>query len=225
MRRSVGMRLSSEGRPLTSDEAVACQRLALFANTSVDPEVAVLLEEADLTTEYLARAGVVWDNVVAAGLTVTELHSTGMVCTLDGLCRLGLDALEVGASSELATALVDLYGREEVRNAFLVTPQDATAVAGAPGQEILCVSPAELLELCAGSPYEARAVLVALGEPEVVMKAINAQSLLDAGIRGKMLREIGFTVARVSEHLPGISPTTLRQLGLVEMNFLSKRNP
>jgi hypothetical protein len=194
-------------------------RLALFYDTSVEPSDAVSLESSALNNSFLVEAGVVWDNIVAAGLSIAELKNQGFANSIEDLQRLGMDTLEVASNSSLARELVVEYGSDPVRERLLVGPQDAVHLAGSVATTILNIDPAMLIDLCAGSPEFARVVIVRLGHPEAVIQELTLELLLNTGLRGRTLRNIGFTTVRVAENLPRVTPDGLRRLGLVEFSL------
>ena len=124
----------------------------------------------------MVKAGVRAENVVASALGLRFFFDAG-VNTTAKLARLGLDALHL---NEPALA------------------REACALYGAPALvETLGLSVEKLLQLCAGSPKAAAAVLAA--EEARGLAGVRADTLLDTGLRAGTLKTLGIGIMQVSE--------------------------
>jgi len=190
-------------------ELTVKQRLSLFKNTSVSNEAALTTPESEISFELLARSGVQAVNIQAAGIRISDLQNMG-VSTARQLRRLGFDALHL-VDPVLCYDANSVFGAAEVVAAFLCTPQDAVALAGSDAITTLNLTMEPLLQLCAGAPTEALAVLQQ-SEKKNPLCGVNAQTLLDTGLRAKQLCALGFSIASMRE-LVDLGPRDLFKLG------------
>ena len=103
------------------------------------------------------------------------------------LARLGIDALHLDDAA-FAREACALYGAPALVDTFCTTIDDAIALAGSEAIDILGVSVEKLLQLCAGSPKAAAAVLAA--EEARGLAGVRAETLLDTGLRAKTLKTL-----------------------------------
>ena len=184
------------------------------ASGAVLPKVAEV-EDRELTFEYMLAHGVRALDVAAAGLGPLALKQRGANYAHD-LRRLGFSALHL-ACPEFAHEIVLAFGADQVVGAFLISPRDAVSVAGSSVFSLLDVSVESLLELCAGSPNDAKEVLKQLDRQAAratatALEGVSAKALLDTGLRSQTLRELGYSLTRVAEQT-GASSEELLKLG------------
>lgn len=187
----------------------AKQRLCLFHGTGVRAEEALVLEEGALTVEFLRQSGVSARNLATAGVGPRMLRKLGMgECS--ALRQLGFDSLHL-ADSKFASEATAVFGAEAVVETFLAGASDAVALAGSDAVEILGLTPRQLLEVCAGAPTEARAVMqqLPLG---VSLEGVPAATVLDTGMRSAVLAELGYSLASMAKQTQA-SPAELQKLG------------
>lgn len=172
----------------------AKQRLTLFHGTDVTAEKALLVSESELNFDMLMTHGVRAVGIATAGLRPLALKTLG-VTNSSQLRRLGFDALHLVDTvwCQEATAA---YGAQDVVEVFLQTPSDAVALAGSEALSTLGIGMQRLLEVCAGAPTEAVAVLqqVPLESP---LEGVSAVTLLDTGLRAPQLKQMGFGISSV----------------------------
>ena len=191
------------------DELTVKQRLAMFQGTGVATEEALRVKESDITFDYLIANGVRALNFVTAQLRPLTLKKFG-VETPAQLRRLGYDALhmsDVVFCSEANAA----YGAASVIEAFLTCPSDAVALAGSEAVHVLGISTAQLLEMCAGAPTEANAVLQATTGPKP-LEGVTAKHLLDSGLRAAQLSALGYNFAQLMKEIQA-SADDVQKLG------------
>lgn len=176
-------------RPPGTGAAVATERQKriLFKNTLGDIA-------QPINFESLAKAGVRAENVIASGLGLRFFHDAG-VSTPAKLARLGIDALHLDDAA-FAREACALYGAPALVDTFCTTIDDAIALAGSEAIDILGVSVEKLLQLCAGSPKAAAAVLAA--EEARGLAGVRAETLLDTGLRAKTLKTLGIGMLDVA---------------------------
>lgn len=224
MRRGVGPLQSAEETHASS----ALRRLCLLSTTAYTPVAALALDETQLTREALTTAGVTWDSVMASGIEIRTLYERHGFDTVASLVRIGLDAIELSDAS-LVRSLVAVYGLDAVRQTLVSTPSDAVAVAGTDGCLELGLGLRELVALCAGAPVQAAAVIGASGPPRDVAALLDAPLLLDTGLRGTALIELGLNTIELVEQMQDTpSPQQLRQLGLapvLQQRVCSRNDP
>lgn len=173
------------------------QRLAIFHNTSVTAEQALVLKAEDITLDFLVQSGVKAVNLVVAGLRPMNLKRFG-VTDAPQLRRLGFTALHLIDPSFCHEAN-SAYGADAVTEAFVNEPGAAVVVAGTEAATILDISTKKLLEVCAGAPTEALSVLGHHNGDAKCLQDVPAVTLLDAGIRAQQLKQLGFNFAQVMQ--------------------------
>lgn len=189
----------------------ARQKLTLFYNSSVSASEALAMEDEDFSFDLLIRNGVKPVNFRTAGVKATTLKRLG-VQDASQLRRLGFDALHLVDEEWCADASA-AYGAAHLISAFLVSPQDAVALAGTEAVKTLNVSVEMLLEACAGAPTEAASVIKQANSPNP-LKEVSANTLLDTGLRAQQLKQLGYGLLCLNE-LRGVSSEVVRKLGFV----------
>lgn len=195
-------------RPQT-DELTVKQRLAMFHGTGVCAETALTVEESEITFDYFIANGVRALNLVTASLRPLTLKRYG-VDNPSQLRRLGYDALHM-SDPVFCTEANAAYGAAEVKAAFLTNPSDAVALAGSEAIHVLGITTAELLEVCAGAPTEANAVLQATRGANP-LEGVTAKHLLDTGLRSAQLSALGYNFAKLMKDIKA-TPEDVGKLG------------
>lgn len=197
-------------RPQLSEEMLSIrQRLALFHGTSVTAETALQFSDAEINAELLRKGGVTMNNMTAAGVGPLLLKRMG-VGNASELSDMGFDALHL-SDTKFATEATSAYGATDVVEAFLRSASDAVAIAGSDAMDILGVSVQQLLEVCAGAPVEAQAVLQQLPSGKGLV-GVPATTLLDSGLRKNSLMQIGYSLSVVASQTSA-SADALQKLG------------
>lgn len=129
-----------------------------------------------------------YDNFINLNVTVDNILATEAPLA-------SFDALHL-AEPDVLRPLVDLFGAAALVDAFVATADDAVAIAGTPAFDALGVSVEILLQLCAGHPEAAAAVLLA--EAERGVAGVAAQTLLDTGVRAAALKRAGVGVPHLA---------------------------
>ena len=185
----------SSRKHVSSDEYLSPKmRLCLFYESSCNSEEALALQESDITPDFLIANGVKARNMSAAGVGPMFLKDIG-VSECAQLRTMGFDALDL-ADTKFASEGCLAYGADEILKVFLTGASDAVAIAGSDTIHITGVSTKDLLSACAGAPTEARAVLqqLPLG---VSLEGVDADTLLDTGIRKSVLLELGYSLTSI----------------------------
>mgnify|MGYP001370862020 CR=1 FL=1 len=185
------------------------QRLTLFHNTSLTAEQALSLPEGEITIDALLKNGVKAINIAASGIRFVQLKEMG-ANDASQLRRLGFDALHL-VDPVLCGEASAAFGAKAIIETFLVTPQDAVALSGSEAVQLLNLSMNQLLEACAGSPTEAAAVLQQ-STSKNVLEGVDANVLLDTGLRAPQLKQVGLNLVSVS-HLVNATRATTIKLG------------
>jgi len=196
-------------RTEATEELSVKQRLTLFHGTSLNAEQVLSMSPEEVTFEALLSHNVKAVNIVTAGIRPVALKRMG-VAEAAQFRRLGFDALHL-VDPVLCTEANAAYGATALIEVFLVQPSDAVAFAGSEAMEILGLQVQQLLETCAGSPIEAQAVLQQISGANPI-KGIQANTLLDTGLRASQLRSLGITPKMLAE-LPGAGNSLLSKLG------------
>lgn len=187
------------------------QRLALTKNNT-DAASALAMNDSEVDVIFLRRKRVPTTCIRSSKITPLELKSRGLE-TAVGLRELGFDALDLTDASFCASA-VAAFGSDAVKTAFLLDAGDAVAVAGSVAMHQLGVSVVRLVELCAGAPTQARAVLQQLAPRGGALAGVSVNAILDTGLRAATLCELGYFLDGIREQT-GASPNELRLLGFV----------
>tara|TARA_X000001036_G_scaffold110111_2_gene103199 strand:+ start:1465 stop:2076 length:612 start_codon:yes stop_codon:yes gene_type:complete len=173
------------------------QRLVLLnGSTLAAREDKLIVPEADLTFEKLVSIGVKALNITAAGIRPLQLKKIGFDTPLH-LKRVGFDALHFVDPVFCAEANA-AYGSTAILETFLAYPSDAVALAGSEAVELLGIRTEDLLQVCAGAPTEAAAVLQQTTSA-APLRGVAAATLLDTGLRGAPLRELGVTILSLKD--------------------------
>lgn len=170
------------------------QRLTLFHGTDVSAERALLMPEGEIDFDMLMKHGVRALSIATAGIRPLTLKTLG-VAGSSQLRRLGFDALHLVDATWCQEAAA-AYGAQDVVDVFLQTPSDAVALAGSEALSTLGVGMQRLLEVCAGAPTEAIAVLQQV-PVESPLEDVLASTLLDTGLRAPQLKQMGLGLGAV----------------------------
>lgn len=181
--------------PVPEETFSAKMRLCLFHNTECTAEEALALDEKNITAELLVAKGVKASNMATAGVGPRLLKQMG-VEDCSSLRKLGFDSLYL-ADTKFVSEANGAFGSKDVIHAFLAGASDAVAIAGTEAVDILGIHAQDLLAACAGAPTEAQAVLQQL-PPGVSLTGVQANVLLDTGIRKQGLAELGYSLTSVA---------------------------
>lgn len=199
--------------PMTTDSTALTtrQRLALTKNNT-DPASALAMADSELDAIFLRRKRVPTAQLRAARVSPLELKQRGLESAVQ-LRELGYDALDL-VDAAFCSSAVAAFGVEAVRTAFLLDAGDAVAVAGSVAMFQLSVSMVRLIELCAGAPAQAKAVLQQSEPRGGALQGVTANALLDTGLRAATLCDLGYYFPNVRDQT-NATPEELRLLGFV----------
>lgn len=186
----------------------AKQRFCLYHGTNMPPAQVVQVAQSSIDVGHLLRYGVKAKNILSAGFGPLWLKKRGVKA--DALPDLGFDALHL-ADERFAVEAQAAYGSVALRTVFLKSPEDAVCVASKHAMELLGVTSEDLLQLCAGCPVEAHAVLKQMSSSDSLC-GVSSRTLLDTGIRRNALTECGFAVESLCAAL-AFKEEELRMLG------------
>ena len=184
-------------------------RVVLFYNTNVGAARAVSYADDELSYDLFLSAGVRPINILVAGLTPNQLKARGFDCA-SKMKTIGFDALHL-TNAAFCNTMNLAYGRNNILEHFLVSAQDAVSLAGSQATSILNVSTRELLEKCIGEPAHALDVLKQMPQA-TALKGVQAELLLDCGLRLVSLAKLGYTVESIVRNTDA-SPVQLQKLG------------
>lgn len=170
------------------------QRMTLLNGTGITAETIVSKPMSEINFDFLIANGVRALNIATTGLRPLALREFG-VDSARQLKQLGFDSLHL-VDPVFAEDACAAYGAEAVVKTFLCDAHDAVALAGSDAISLLGVSMQRLLELCAGLPTEANAVLqqTTLKRP---LDGVSGTTLLDTGLRAPQFQALGIDAAQV----------------------------
>lgn len=167
------------------------QRLALVHGTNVSTSTILNMEDAQIDLAFLLENKISPHNLAAADVSPLVLKARGASDSSD-LVSLGYDALHL-CDPVFCDGAIAAFGAASVVDTFISTALDAVSVAGSGAMERLGLTTQTLLEACTGASIEAFAVLKSNANAE----GIRASTLLDTGLRGRQLAELGWTQDRM----------------------------
>ena len=192
-------------------ELGARQRLFLFHGTTMSAEDVLSMPDSEFTYSLIKEKGVKAANIAAAGLGPKKLRDMGLQ-TAEQLRELGFDALYL-ADPKFATEANACFGSDGVKGAFLKCASDAVALAGTDAMHILGLKTVDLLDVCAGAPTEAAAVLQQL-PVGISLVGVSATTLLDCGLRKSALQNLGYSLTSIASQT-GADGASLSKLGFL----------
>lgn len=190
------------------DALTARQRLCLYHGTTFEKARVLHVSEDEIDAQHLYTYGIKACNILSAGLGPLWLKRKGVEAS--SLPRLGFVALHL-ADESFAVEAQTAFGSSAVRSTFLKSADDAVCVADTCLMPLLSLTVEDLLQMCAGFPIEAHAVLKQLPGEET-LRGVSCRTLLDTGIRRNALSECGY-MAEDLERLVGAKPAEMQQLG------------
>lgn len=184
--------------------------LCIFNESDFRPDQVCQLPDEHVTFSTMKQAGVYFVNLQASGVSAAELTRRGFD---SARCyrELGMDALDL-TDGFWARSLVAELGAEALRTEFARTAEEAATLAGTEGAEAIGFSLDAALELCAGHPDAAAAVLRAQPEPVAALGATSLERLLSTGLRAIALGELGLGIEQLGS-VWELDPSRLRALG------------
>tara|TARA_B110000305_G_scaffold108098_1_gene121675 strand:- start:95 stop:733 length:639 start_codon:yes stop_codon:yes gene_type:complete len=172
------------------------QRLALIIQTGVAAETIVDMPDAEIDYDFLLSNGVRAPLLKAAKITPVQLKARG-VQTASAFKNLDFTTLYL-VDGAFCASCVAAYGADELLAEFLITPQDAVALAGSSAMQQLGIDLGTLLIVCCGSPELAYEVVAQTPPRGNCLRGVAPETLLDTGLRAKTLRQLGYTAETVS---------------------------
>ena len=190
--------------------AQLCRDLCIFNESDFRPQQICQLPDEHVNFTTMKQAGVFFVNLQASGISAAELTRRGFD---SARCyrELGMDALDL-TDGFWARNLVAELGAEALRAEFARTPEEAAILAGSEGAEAIGFTLDAALELCAGQPDAAAAVLRAQPEPAAALGSTSLERLLSTGLRAIALGELGLGIEQLRA-IWDLDPSHLRALG------------
>ena len=195
----------------TSSFITTRQRLALTKGI-LSPGDALALNDAEIDALFLLTNRIPVNQLRCSKLTPIDLKNRGLESAIQ-LRELGFDSLDL-TNSAFCSASISAFGVESVVQAFLLNGCDSVAVAGSTAVLQLGITTSKLLELCAGSPENATAVLQQLVPRGGALNGVSANVLLDTGLRAKTLCELGYFLTNLRSQVCA-SNTEIQLLGFI----------
>ena len=187
---------------MTTEPVTPRIKLALFRGC-LAPSEALALDTDVITFQCLQSYGVTAQNIRSTGMGPKQLKRLGCQTAYE-MRSLGFDALDL-VNPPFCAAMIDAFGAEEVRKAFLVSAGDAVCIAGSPAMHQLDIKPAMLLEATAGSPTHAHAVLQQIQPRGAALFGCDAHVVLDTGLRASQLSGLGYFAKNLQDQLRATS--------------------
>ena len=190
-----------EERAMHKNPLTARQRIALFRGI-LNAKQALEVPDDEITFGMLIERGVGAPNIRVAGLDCRRLKEMGV--GVHGLRELGYDALDL-TDAAFCSSAVSAYGVDPIVSAFLIESGDAVAMAGSLATYHLKLSVSRLLQACAGSPEQAKAVLQQSEPRGGALSEVEASVVLDSGLRASALLGLGYNATSLKEQLNATS--------------------
>ena len=171
-------------------------KLALFRGC-LAPSEALAMDNSAITFQCLQSYGVASQNIRSAGMGPKQLKQLGCQTAYE-VRSMGFDALDL-INPPFCAAMIDAFGAEEVRKAFLVSAGDAVCIAGSTAMHQLDIKCAMLLDAAAGSPTHAHAVLQQIQPRGAGLFGCDVHVVLDTGLRASQLSGLGYFEKNVEE--------------------------
>jgi hypothetical protein len=171
------------------------QRLALASETPLSADAVMAMADEEFTMAFFQAHGVRASHLRVAKLNPLQLKARGVASARD-LRALEFNALDLGDPAFCASCIA-AHGVDEVVNEFLITANDAVAVAGTAAVHQLNIGTGLLLLLCAGAPVEAASVLKLSLPRGECLRGVAAATLIDCGLRVHHLRAAGYSTEAV----------------------------
>jgi len=191
------------------------QRVALVHASGLSLDEAMGMDDTAFDFGFFEANNVQAGGIRAAKLTPVQLKARG-VTNARSLRALGFNALDLVDASWCASA-ISAFGADEVIAEFVLTSNDAVAVAGTGATHQLGLDVATLLLLCSGAPRQASSVLQLTQPRSQCLRGVAPATLADAGLRAEHLRALGLDAAAVA------AQTRASSEQLAELGFGSVR--
>ena len=182
------------------------QRMSLIIGTSLSAEEIVAIPDTDINLAFFQEHGIRAPLLKAARITPVQLKSRGVTTARD-FHALEFNTLDL-IDGAFCASCVSAFGADDLLHEFLVTPNDAVALAGTPAVQQLGIDIGLLLILCAGAPQMASEVIAQTLPKGECLRGVPPETLLDTGLQAAQLKTLGFCPARLrsqtlcsSEHL------------------------
>lgn len=182
-------------RSVDTDDLNTRQRLFLLHGVQMSAEDVLAMKETEFTYDFLKNKGIKATNIVMAGIGPSRLKKMGLE-TIEQLRQLGFDSLYM-TDPKFASECNSCFGADKVVETYLQSASDAVALSGSDAMNILGINVIDLLNVCAGAPTEASAVLQQLPLGSSLL-GVPASVLLDTGLRKSTLMELGYSLAVVA---------------------------
>ena len=136
-------------------------RLVLLYHTEKSAVEALTMPEHEFTYELFLTHNIGPSHFQVASVSPGWLKRHG-VDSAAKMKVLGYDALHLAACPVFCNEMVNEFGVESLREAFLTEPQDAVSLAGSHAIDMLGIATRQLLETCIGYPSHAVSALYQL---------------------------------------------------------------
>lgn len=173
------------------------QRMALIINTSLTASDIASMEDSEINFKFFMDHGIRGPLLRAARITPVQLKARGVETARD-FHALDFNALDL-TDGGFCAASVSAFGADELLQEFLVTPNDAVALAGTPAVDQLGLDVGVLLVLCAGAPEMAKEVISQTLPRGACLHGVAPETLLDTGLQAGTLKTLGFNPATLRE--------------------------
>jgi hypothetical protein len=206
--RSVALEPDEETVAMSKNPLTQRQRIAIFRG-AMSAKQALAIPDDEINFASFVQKGVRAENLRSANLDCRRLKEMGV--GVHGLRELGFDALDL-TDAAFCSSAVAAFGVDDVTSAFLIEAGDAVALAGSLATFHLKLSVGRLLDSCAGSPVQAKAVLQQSEPRGGALRGVSGAVVLDSGLRASALLGLGYNATSLKEQLDA-SAGDLESLG------------
>jgi hypothetical protein len=186
------------------------QKLALGFKRVV-PDIMTDTRDVDINAAFFRLNGIGAVNIRAACVTPIALRHRG-VEDATALRTLGFDAIDLNDAA-FCSSCISAFGTDDVTRSFMLTAGDAVAIAGSTAVVQLGITTQRLLELCAGAPIQAKAVIQQLEPRGGALRGVSMTTLLDSGLRAQTLCNMGYGADALTTQTTGCTAKQLSVLG------------
>lgn len=155
------------------------------------------MNDSDINFDFFQEHGIRAPLLKAARITPMQLKARG-VRTARNFHALEFNALDL-IDGAFCASCVSAFGADDLMQEFLVTGNDAVALAGSAAVTQLGLDMGLLLMLCAGAPAMASEVVAQTLPKGGCLHGVAPETLLDTGLRAPQLKQLGYTPVSLQE--------------------------
>lgn len=208
---SVARRLVSDMPNANTNERLTPRQKLALGRRIVVPDVILATEDGEINNTFFSCHGIHATNIRSAGLMPLELRKRG-VNDATALRMLGFDAIDLNDAA-FCSSCISAFGAEDVTRSFILTAGDAVAVSGSTAVVQLGVTAQKLLQVCAGAPVQAKAVIQQMEPRGGALRGVDIGIILDCGMRAQTLCNLGYGADVLKDQTQNCNNRALEMLG------------